>query len=520
MATEPELRELAEDVASEIGRPLDVWAVAATLESKGLRDIDAAEHFGRADIFGLAETVYPLALTAEVERLPSKVEPPHGPSALRSYLRGAFFFVPLALQAAALLLIGYSQWASLRFSLAQASAIAVAVGASFVATAGCSQTLGRLGPVFEVPGNHRLTERMAYGVLLLGAMIAIAVGVVLWLVATLSGAYPAELARTGAVYFLLLALLWLATASLYMLRAYAAMVLATIAGLAVAAALRSGAGTGLYAAQWAGIGTSAAFSLAWTAVCLRLRAGRTTGERRLARLPPLASLRRLATPYFVYGTLYFSFIFVDRVVAWTTGAYPLPLWFRVHYELGLDGALVAIVLGMAFLEVLVTAFPRLTERLQVVTSAEHVSDHNRAHLRFHLRQLAIVGALVIVGIAIVSLAALAAIQIAGPGHVRAQLTDPVTRSVFAFGVAGYALLCVGLANTVLLFSLARPWSVVRSLAPALAVDVAVGIVLSRTGPYWHSVLGLVAGALVFAVLSGIAVRRAAHEADYAYYASF
>lgn len=521
--TQEGLAELAQLVAVRTGKPLDAWAVAAALESEGVRDVDAVERYGRRDVFDLAGAVYPLAVGASAERIPSEApaaRPPAHPSAPRACLRGAFFFVPLAIQAASLVVLGYSQWASLDFSLSQASTIAVAVGASFIATAGCAQALGYLGPVFDGSGKHGLTERVTYRMLLTGLAVALVVGLTLGLLGTLSGAYPAGLVRVGVVYYMLLSALWLVTAALYMIRAYAAMVLATLSGLAVAGALRSGAGVGIYAAQWAGLGISVLVSVGWAAARLRRRTRATTGERRLARMPPLATMRRQAAPYFVYGTLYFGFLFFDRIIGWTAGEHPLPVWFRTPYELGLDGALVSIVLGMAFLEVLVTALPALTETLQKRTRARELADHNRAHGRFHARQLVVIGALLATGIAGVYFATQGLARMAGLHEVRALLSDPVTRSVFAWGVAGYALLCLGLANAVFLFSLARPWSVVRALVPALATDAAVGLALSRTGPYWHSVFGLTAGALVFVVASGAAVRRVAREADYAYFASF
>jgi hypothetical protein len=53
---------------------------------------------------------------------------------------------------------------------------------------------------------------------------------------------------------------------------------------------------------------------------------------------------------------------------------------------------------------------------------------------------------------------------------------------------------VGLSNGVFLFSMARPWLVVRAMAVALGVSLAVGITLSRTHAYWWSAAGTPAGA--------------------------
>ena len=64
--------ELVDLVVERIGVPVDVYAVAATLESEGIRDLDARERFGSADVFDLAEDVYGAALQKVVE---TPVEP-------------------------------------------------------------------------------------------------------------------------------------------------------------------------------------------------------------------------------------------------------------------------------------------------------------------------------------------------------------------------------------------------------------------------------------------------------------
>ena len=49
---------LVEQVYAMIGNPLSVWAVAATIESLGIRDVDAIVDYGYKSVFDLAEDVY------------------------------------------------------------------------------------------------------------------------------------------------------------------------------------------------------------------------------------------------------------------------------------------------------------------------------------------------------------------------------------------------------------------------------------------------------------------------------
>ncbi len=60
----------------------------------------------------------------------------------------------------------------------------------------------------------------------------------------------------------------------------------------------------------------------------------------------------------------------------------------------------------------------------------------------------------------------------------------------------------------------------RSVAVALVVNIAIGFVCSRAFHYGAAVAGLVAGAVVMALVAGRAVRRVLDDLDYHYFAAF
>ena len=161
-ADDAQLDALADSVVEIAGVPVDVWAVAATLESRGVRDVDAVKRYGRRDVFDLADEVYERCLQRAPEPQPQAVQRPSRRAAAvtlaKRMARGAFFFVPLGLQIVALVLFGYSMWASVHFNGAQASVIGMAAALSFVVTGGFVQALGYLGPQFREPGKFRLAE--------------------------------------------------------------------------------------------------------------------------------------------------------------------------------------------------------------------------------------------------------------------------------------------------------------------------------------------------------------------------
>jgi hypothetical protein len=507
------------------GQPIDTWAIAALLESGGIRDLDAQERFAVPDVFALAAAVR--------ERLPA---PTPGPRPLaeadasprrvrvrrvaRLSGRGAFFVVPLALQLLALLVLGVSQFAAVDFTRRQASIVAIAAALGFMASSGFGQALGYLGPVFEIPGKHALTQRLVWRMLVLGAGGVLGAAGVLWGVSAVTGAYPPFDTRVALGYFVLISLQALPQAVLYLRHRYDLMLAGTVTGLAIVAELHHATDLPIYVQHWIGLSVTLVVELVGIAILLRVSARTTAGTMRLATFPPRRMLARRASPYALYGLVYFVFLTTDRLVAWAAGSHPLPFWFSTQYELGLDWALGAVVLALAFLEVSVDGFSGLLVPLSERFGVAAVDQHNAVLSRFWRRQLAYGGGLMLFGgAAAVGVEQLLA-HLEALGPAQALATQHATRWAFAGGVAGYALLAVGMTNAVVLLSLARPWPVVRALTVAAALSAAVGIGVTTSMPYYTAVLGLVAGAFVFAVLTARTVSRTLRSGAYWSYAAW
>lgn len=510
---------LAREIVADTGPPIDTWAVAALLESRGIRDVDAREHYGEQDIFGLARRVHALADPRAEIAESAAGDPPAAPGRLpvrRLLVRGGFFMASLVIQLLALVVLGYSPWASLDFTRAQASTVAVAAAASFVVTAGFGGALGYLAPYFAEPRQYHLTRRVVLRLLVLGLGALVLGALALAGLGSYHDAWPATSLRNGIVYYVMFGLSTLSISTLYVLRRYRAMVGASAIGVIATAAVREGLGRPIEEAQWAGIAASVGLALLVGMRGLRRLAQKTQGDARLARLPRISTLVRLAAPHFVFAVLYFASVLADRVVGWSAGENPLPVWFSTPYELGLDWALVCVAAGLAFLEVMVAALSRLLESVQDDHRAGDLRAHNRAFTRFWLRHLAYVAGLLVAGVA-VGAGGVAALDAAG---LAGLLDDPVTRRVFALGAVGYVLLALGLGNAIFLFSLARPWLVVRAIAVALAVGLGVGITLSRTYDYWWSAAGTTTTGFLFAGLTGLATWRTLRRADLHLYAAY
>jgi hypothetical protein len=515
--------ELAEWLVAEYGRPVDRWATTALLESRGLRDVDAVERYGCADMFALADVVHPLATALPVPEVDEGTDPAvrwhrRVGRFLTLYVRGTFVALPMAIQIVAMLVLGYALWSYLKFDETQASAVSVGTIASFIVTGGFVQAIGRLGLSYAASGSHLLAERAVRKLVLWGAIAAAVVGVASFAVNLATAWFPQWVMAIALVYYALLSLLWLLLAILYTVQHRAGVALSVVLGIVAIWLVRTTTSLDIYLAHWIGLSTSIVVCAVWGFGVLRRRARRTVGDARLAELPRLSILLYSVGPYFAYGALYFTILFVDRIVAWTTGDFRLPLlvWFRTPYELGLDWALVSLVLAIAVLEFASHSFSGRLIATQQRTSGLRRAEHNAVYVRFYRRQQALLAVIVAVSIVGTFRLVLGVHRYDEVQQARDFFASPVTFQVFAFGALAYGFLAWALLNASFFFTLSRPWLALRPLLAGVATGVLVGYVLSRVVEDWWASVGLLVGMATFAVLTARHARRFMRDLDWYY----
>ena len=517
----PEPAELARRLIDDTGPPIDTWAVAALLESRGIRDLDARERYGELDVFGLAQRVHGLTQEVDVTTTGVASSPGRVPPLPVSRLlkRGGYLIASLVIQFVSLLVFGYSQWVSVHFTRAETSTVAVAAAASLVVTAGCGGTLGYLSTYFSESGKYRLTRHIVLITFGIG-LVATAVGALaLYLIGRHLVSWPPSLLRAGLVYYALFAVSTLTITILYILRQHVAMIGTSIIGVLVAVGAHEGLDLPLRHAQWAGIGASIAVASGVGLVGLNRLAGWTAGLERFARLPRPWTLVRLSAPHFIFPTLYFAAVVADRIVAWSAGSKPLAVWFDTSYEIGLDWALGSVLAGLAFLDITVAAVARLLETVNDRYGADDIATLNRAFLRFWIRHIVFTLTLLVLGAAVV-FGGVHALGALGMHGLADRIADPITRRVFALGLVGYGLLALGLSNGIFLFAMARPWLIVGAMGAGFSAGLTVSLVLSRVLDYWWSAAGTAAGGFVFAALTGLATWRTLKRGDLHLYAAY
>lgn len=483
--------------------PLDARDLAVRLETAGVSDQVAREKYGFQSTWEMAQQCF--KLVSENHEASQRVG--EELSAWKEYLKGLLAALPLAVCWAAMFGLQFSLWGG-PFNLDTATAVGLGTVLSFVFTGGFIQSMARQGMFYAGTLQYRryascLWQWFRWGLLGLtgGAVLALLCNAYFaWL--------PAHVMATAVAFQVALGLLWLTLSMLHTQGKYLLMTASVAAGVGAVFVLHRIWGLGLLASQLAG--TSLAVSLGILASWARTYSLR----RRDSALPPQASLPRtawLVWPYFLYGCLYYLFLWLDRLLAWTAGTRSarMPAEFRGYYEVGLDIALLAFVLQAGWAS---AATARLHRGLQGHLQRyrlRQVGEFNTAVVSSYFRYLAIIS---LAMLAVSALVYSAVCAIGMPGNA-------VTRWALVWGLLAYPLVLVGLWNASLLFALSRPSPLIASVAAACVVNLGAGYALSRAGGYQHAVLGLVSGAVVLAVSSSLGAVRVLKEADHCYVAA-
>lgn len=518
---------LGQQVLDLIGTPKDEWEIAAQLEVMGLRDTDARNDYGARDLFDLARGIYVRWQQGLFRHDPEPDDPIEQPSPIvrfaKNYLTGLTFALPMALQATAMLLWGYGVWGAIEMDLRTGSAIALGFIGSYIATGGFMQSIVRRGLFYIYQQEEWLARWAVLRTWWLALRIVLGLLVPVLALNALFGALPWPMVLTAAGYYAGLSILWLNWSLLYLLKETWLFLVTTALALAVVLLAAKGFGAGPVLANAIGLAVADVLSFALAIHRLNRLAG-LRKPKGVVNPPRLTVLVHSTARFFLYGLLYNTFLFADRVIAWTsaTGREDFPpygFWLNVRYELGMDLALVVVMVLAGVVE---HAAQRFSEDLIPMekrvksTDARPLVEHARRDYRRRLIVLAI-GSVVAV---LIAMAVASMLRDLPQLPIHASLVAPTTTRVFAVATVAYVIFLFALQNVLMLLTLARVELVVRAVAVALAVNVAVGFVLSRAMHYSAAVAGLLAGSIVLLILTARAMRRVIGDLDYHYYAAY
>ncbi|HEU4963925.1 MAG TPA: hypothetical protein VFV52_08740 [Bacilli bacterium] len=516
-------QRLLNDVLERNRHPQGRYEIAATIESMGWNDQRVYEMFGTEDVFALAEEMWSVIEQKILFATFAKPTKPHALVLLwemvRQFLRGLIYALPMAISVLSMLTLKFSLWSYEHLSVELATCIAIGTILSFLTVGGFTQAIARRGYFYLQLGYYNMGRKMTFSFIRMGYLTSIVVFLAVYLFNLVFLIFSHEMMLVVLLYFFFLNSIWLSVTVMYILRKELTFTGLIVLGIALVYLLFRVFGLDILFAQLISMTLVALVGL--VLVLYFFKQEERKEEKGIApRMPRLGVTIYSVLPYFLYGFLYFLLLYVDRVMAWSTNGEFMPylIWFRGEYELGLDFALLVLMIPLGVSEVLVHQLMVSLEASQKSFWGFETAKMGQKFVREYQRMLWIIsgtslfsGVVVYVGITFAD-----GKYEAATGHP--LLGSEVTVAVFICSILAYAVLAVALMNAVVLFSLSQPRLVNRAIWPAVIADVIVGFVLTRWIEYGYAAAGLLVGTLVFVYLSTREVRRVLKNVDYYLYA--
>ena len=518
-------KQLLDEILKRRLQPEDKYEVAAILESMGWNDDRATHVFGSDDIFSLASDLWD-ATQRKVTFVPFETVKKKSLlfiflQAMRNFLRGLIFALPMAISVMSMLVLRFSLWSYEELTLELATSIAIGTILSFLTVGGFTQSIARRGFFYIMQDYYNMARKITFYFIKLGYVMCIVIAAVILLFNVIFEMFPFRMVIVIVLYYLLLTAIWLSVTVMYILRKEYAFTGLLIAGIVLVFILFKVFEMDIIVSQ---IISLAAVSIAGLILVIYyfISAEKRSEKGIAPKLPRMSITLYSVMPYFIYGFFYFLFIYIDRIIAWSTndtGYMPYLIWFRGPYELGLDLALLTLMIPMGLIEVIVGNLMEQLETSQKFCSIDDIFTLAPKYIKYYFKRLVtVVASSVVCAVGIY----FAALWVDKNAHqvLKADFSyGSTTWTVFILALAGYALLTAALMNSIILFSVSQPELVNQSIFPAIIANVVVGFLLSRWFRYEFAIFGLLAGTLVFLVLSTKNVLRALKNLDYYLYAT-
>lgn len=518
-----ELFELYQNITKGKGKPLNHWEITALLETYGLRDIDAEDDYGHKDLFEMAKDLVVFIDDRDdykVKSIQSISDTSIFRRSIHNYIKGLAFSLPMLVQIIFTLAVGYAIWSSMHSDLERATAISLGTFAALIVTGGSAQAIGRKGLFYLKLDEFTLARNVSLVLYAVGVLLVILLLLFLTFVNFFFDIYPAAMFGVAATYYLLLSLFFLSLSIFYMFEDYLSIVVLTFLGLFFVYILHSVMHISLPMSQIFGlIGLNIIVMASALLKLLRLKDKNSSAEGSI--LPKPSILFYSLLPYYSYGLFYFTFLVIDRIVAWSaqSATNPYVIWFNVQYELGLDWALIALIFLMGITEVSIAEFMyRVNDRVTKV-SFDNVEEFTKEIYAF-FKKFNLFFTLFSLAIVILTYFFIYGLYITYHIEFLENFLQQPTMYIFFVASISYFLLVNSLMNILFMFSLSRHHIPVKSVGYALFGNFFIGIILSRAFGYEYAVFGLLAGSIILWVMTYRSIREMFKRLDYYYYSAY
>lgn len=516
---------IARTVSEVEGHPKDHLEVAIILEVLGYTNNDAKEA-GFVNLFELAKTIHWSISHLSVEDYIEEEEEQKQNSMLL-FFAGMFYNLGWMIMLLSLFLGGQSLWAAKDLPTHISTGIGLGVMLGLVSTGGIQQFTAWKLIYYQMQGNKPLAIFIMKRNLIVGAGILIMTWVLFLILNTLMLKLPIQVILITLYFLTMIGVYRLFATPVFAFRRFKALLLISFLALAVMFAsyfiLDS-----LGIDRVGSVITSQSLGLVVLIFISAYFAYRYIFSERVVSdedEPPFYARPDLpkkvkpprywvllyeGLPLILYGTLYFVFIFGDRLVTWI-GAGPLIINYNRTYQIGVDLALLLLIpiTGVKF-----TYIYRLSGELEKNLTEIDIANWPNfkiAMQRFYKRM--VIGVSFFGGIFVFTAFLL------GDWIVKYGGGSNESALVFKWALLGIFLFSLFLTNSVFSFCFRKNKGIVIVLAIGCILAYSLCYMFSNIH-HWYSVFGFVLGTFFLASASFFLVSDMLQRADYTYYQAF
>lgn len=518
------------------GKPVNLNVIIATIESLGIREIDAQNDYGFKSISHLAEYIYKTFglraynnLKNDKQRIAEAknykkiaIASNFSSRAVKQFVvengSGIANFFPVSIQVISIVLFGISLWTFSKFNNLQSTAVVLGVIIGFIATGGFVQVIGKQVSYYWYNEDFYMARHSVIKIIKYGTQTIFAMFLLSAVLNFITPLYSFSFVIICFAYALLIGFLLLVLAPLYALKQRWMITVSITLGTALALALHFTTNIPVYIIHWSSILFAALISVFYLQWFLK-----HTLKRKISRsiVEPKVTLSIYRNfNYFLYGIFFFLFIFMDRIIAWSSSTnreIPYLFYYEKDYEIGMDLAILFFFLLGGVLEYSITSFNRHLDYYQLIHSYSKFKKFNSKMIELYYRNLRL---LLITTVGVAILLYLIMTQPWGYSAGFDETLSVLSIKVSILGSLGYIFLTIGVLNTLYLYTLNQNRKPLIAIIAALITNFTFGVLCSRLISYEYAVIGMMLGSLVFMIVTFRYTKRFFKNLDYYYYAAY
>jgi len=524
------IKQLKNDLKEKIGLPVNLNVVIATIESFGIREIDVQADYNVSSIEELAIILFNELIEGSSD-LNSRItlDKENSNVAISGYLwaksklfvtkynTGLLHQTPAFLQIFSIIFFGYSLWTSLEFNQLQSTSIVLGVIIGFILSGGFVQITGKQISFYWNNKDLINTKTTINSLIKNGLKSFLIVFVFLIGANCVLKFFPLSVLLIMCCYAFLIGYLLLVLAPLYPLNKRWVSSLAIILGTGIALLLKKGDFMHVYLTHWIGISIAILTTRLFLFFFLRkIKTPKITDNENLKS----SQIIYANFNYFIYGVFFYMFIFLDRILAWSSTSnkeLPFFIYYEPNYEIGMDLAVLTFFLLIGILEYSISAFSTFLDFKQKSTSFELLKKFNNDFKKTYWKNTLL---LLVSGFFIIIFLYLLITSRWGYSAFFNEKLVNVSLNVFFIGSISYVFLIWGMLNTLYLFTLNISSEPLKAIIFGFTVNLIVGLILSRVFHFEYSVYGMLAGSITYMSITLKKVIKFLNQLDYHYYASY